>query len=68
MRFDMGKAIRVGLAIKNINRGEFAETLGVSAPYISRLCNGKVSASLSKCDEFAGYFGVKLSRFIEWGE
>lgn len=62
--YNFAKAIRVGLATKDMNQDDLAERLGVSSSFVSRLCTGKKEPSLDVLIHISVVFGIKLSGLI----
>lgn len=62
------KSIKVGLAIFEHNQTWLAGKMGVSKAYVSKMCKGETNISLSRIEQLAFIFNVKVSELIKWGE
>jgi len=66
MSVNMSKSIKICLATKEKNNKWFAEQLGTSGQYASRLANGP--NAWSRVEQLAGIFNMRVSEFIALGE
>ena len=64
---DIGRAIRVAMAERNIKPGWVAEQLGVSPPMVSRLRAGKIAKSTTIA-RVAAVLGMRPSELVALGE
>ena len=61
-----GKALRRILREVDVSQAELARRVGMSTPYISQLCSGKIKEpTLSKAYEIADALGVDIDHFVE---
>ena len=58
----------MGLADKNKRQKWLAEQLSKSPAYISNLCKGEKTPTITTLPLLASVFNVKVSTFIAWGE
>ena len=65
---NIGKSIKVGLAIKEMKSHELAKAVGKTEQTVSYWANGKSDPKLPDVERIADAFGVKVSTFIAWGE
>ncbi len=65
---DLGKAIRVGLAIKDKRKSWLAGELGISKQHMNSLCKGIRTPNLAMITDMSTLFGVTESKFIGWGD
>ena len=64
----MAESVRVGLAKKHKSQKWLAGELGVSVQFVSFLCTGRKTPSVSMISVIAEVFEVSVSEFIKWGE
>ena len=64
----LGTSIRVGMAKKHINSSELAEQVGVSRVTVSHWINNKATPDHKTVKKLCEFFGVPVSKFMEWGE
>lgn len=64
---NVGKSIKVALAMKEMNQQDLATKLNVSKPYVSQLA-GKEHAGMGTVALLADAFGMKISEFLALGE
>lgn len=65
---NVGKSIKVGLALSDCKQKELAEFIGASNVSMSNWVNGKSMPGIKTLKCIAAFFGVPLSEFIAWGE
>lgn len=65
---DAAKALRVGLAMKNMKRVELAAIVGVSVNHMSRLATGTAPLQGELMSKVAHALGMKVSEFVALGE
>lgn len=64
---DIGKSIRVAMAMRGLRGNQLAERLQVTAPTISVMLGRKTCAGQTLQD-LASIFGMKVSEFVALGE
>jgi transcriptional regulator with XRE-family HTH domain len=64
---NVGKSLKVALAVKGMRQTELANKLGLTRQWISRLANSN-SASMETVCMLAGAIGMQVSEFIALGE
>jgi len=64
---NIGKSIKVALAVKGMKAKDLAATLGVTAPTVSSMC-ARETASGQMLIMLADAFGMSVSDFIKLGE
>jgi transcriptional regulator with XRE-family HTH domain len=64
---DIGKSIRVAMAMRGLRGNQLAERLQVTAPTISVMLGRKTCAGQTLQD-LANIFGMKVSEFVALGE
>ena len=65
---NLGKSIRIGCAIKEINKKELAQITGMAESTISLLANNHRFCSKSTLESLAKAFNMPVSEFIALGE
>lgn len=65
---DLAESTRVGLAKKQKSQRWLAGELGVSVQFVSFICTGRKTPSISMLSVIAEVFDVSVSEFIKWGE
>ncbi|SRR5437660_708893 len=65
---DLGKAIKLVRTASGRKQGEIAESLGVTANYLSLVENGKREPSVSFLKRLAATLGVPVGFFFLWEE
>ena len=64
---NIGKSIKVALAVKGMKAKDLASTLGVTAPTVSSMCI-RETASGQMLIMLARSFDMKVSEFVALGE
>ena len=64
---NMGKAVKIALAMNGMNQTELAKVMGVSSKYISRICNQK-NFGIEAAKGVADALNMKVSELIKLGE
>lgn len=64
---NVGKSIKVAMAMKDMNQQDLAGRMKVSKPYISQIV-GKEHAGVGTIVLLADAFGMKVSEFLALGE
>ena len=64
---NVSKAIRVALAMKEMNQKQLAERLGVHEPAVSQMVN-RASITTGKLKQVADVLGMKVSELVALGE
>ncbi len=64
---NVGKSIKVALAMREMNQQDLAVKMDVSKPYVSQLA-GKQHAGIGTVTLLAEAFGMKVSEFLALGE
>lgn len=64
---NVGKSIKVALAMREMNQQDLAVKMVVSKPYVSQLA-GKQHAGIGTVTLLAEAFGMKVSEFLALGE
>lgn len=64
---NIGKSIKVALALKQMRSKDLAQALGVTQPTVSSMCV-RVTASGDMLMRLAESFGMKVSEFVALGE
>lgn len=64
---DIGKSIKVALALKGMRSKELAQALGVTQPTVSTMCY-RATSSGHMLIRLADAFGMKVSEFVALGE
>lgn len=64
---NVGKSIKVAMAMKGIKQNELARQLQVGDVYMSRLANSE-HAGMGTVNKLAHTFGMKVSEFVALGE
>jgi DNA-binding Xre family transcriptional regulator len=62
-----GKAIKVALAMREMNQNDLASKLGMTAPATSQMCSRK-SASIAMLSKVAKALDMKVSELMALGE
>ena len=65
---NIGKSIRVLCAQNDVMSNELASAIGVSVQTVSYWVNGKSNPSISRIEEMAKFFKIRVSEIIEAGE
>lgn len=64
---NLGKAIRIAIINKGIKQRELAEKMGVSAVFISRMCN-QPNVGINTLIKVASALDMKVSELVKFGE
>jgi plasmid maintenance system antidote protein VapI len=64
---DVGKSIRIALAIHNMNRVALAVKMNCAPPGVTQMCN-RPNVRTDTLKKLAKVFGMKVSEFIALGE
>ena len=67
MKVNVSKAIRVALAMKEMNQKQLAERLGMYESAVSQLVN-RASITTDKLKQVADALGMKVSELVALGE
>lgn len=64
---NVGKSLKVALAMKEITQAELAKRMGLTHTWVSALAN-KPKASTATIEALATQFEMKVSEFVALGE
>lgn len=65
---NIGKSIRVAVAMRGITQGKLAEMAGIHPVNLSKMANGKAGLQGDSLQRVADAVGMKVSEFIQLGE
>lgn len=65
---NIGKSIKVGCALKDMNQQELSKQTGISTVTISHLVTGKIGCKQTTMQAFADAFDMPVSEFVALGE
>lgn len=65
---NIGKAINVALAQREMSRHDLSEKANVTKPYLSNVINGKMHPKITTVERLAKATGYSVSEFIALGE
>ena len=65
---DLGKGIRVMLAIRNVSQTKLAKEVGVTRPYMSSLCTSNKTPSFGLLESISLSLGCEMSEIIKESE
>lgn len=65
---NIGKAINVALAQREMSRQDLSEKANVTRPYLSNVINGKMHPKITTVERLAKAMGYSASEFIALGE
>ena len=65
---NVSKAIRVALAMKEMNQKQLAERLGMYESAVSQMVNRGASITTGKLKQVADALGMKVSELVALGE
>lgn len=65
---NIGKSIRVAVAMRGITQGKLAELAGIHPVNLSRMANGKAGLQGENLQRVAEAVGLKVSEFVALGE
>lgn len=65
---NIGKSIRVAVAMRGITQGKLAEIAGIHPVNLSKMANGKAGLQGDNLQRVADAVGMKVSEFIQLGE
>lgn len=65
---NIGKSIRVAVAMRGITQGKLAEMAGIHQVNLSKMANGKAGLQGDNLQRVADAVGMKVSDFIKLGE
>lgn len=65
---NLGKAINVAMAQREMTRKDLSEKSGVTKPYLSNVINGKMHPKITTIERLAKATDYSVSEFIALGE